>query len=106
MSTRIVLKTTVAVYRIPFAYKVAPERRAEFEAVYGPEGTWAGFFREDEHYVETTLERTGEGEYLVTDHWDSRAAYERFLERNAARYETLSRAGARLYASERRLPPT
>ena len=93
-------------FSIPFAYEVAPELRAEFEAVYGPDGRWAQFFRNDPAYLETTLERTGEGEYLVTDHWRTRADYERFLERNAARYAELSRAGERLYASERRLPPT
>jgi hypothetical protein len=94
------------VYRIPFAYEVAPETRAEFEACYGPDGEWARFFRSDASYVETTLERTGEGEYLVTDHWRSRADYERFLERNRARYDALSDANSRLYVSERRLPPT
>ena len=93
-------------YRIPFAYEVAPGLRAEFEAVYGPDGRWAQFFRSDPAYLETTLERTGEGEYLVTDHWRTRADYERFLERNAARYAELSAAGERLYVSERRLPPT
>jgi hypothetical protein len=93
-------------FSIPFAYTVVPERRAEFEAVYGPDGQWARFFRSDPDYVETTLERIGDGEYVVTDRWRSRAHYERFLERNAARYEALSRANARLYASERRLPPT
>ncbi len=51
-------------------------------------------------------ERTAEGEYLVTDRWRSRADYERFLERNAARYEAMSEASSRLYVSERRLPPT
>jgi heme-degrading monooxygenase HmoA len=86
-----------------FAYAVAPERRAEFEAVYGPDGEWAELFRAGEGYVGTTLERTGEGEYLVADRWRSRADYERFLERNAARYEELSRANERLYVSERRL---
>jgi hypothetical protein len=93
-------------FSIPFAYDVAPELRAEFEAVYGPEGRWAQFFRSDPAYIETTLERTGDGEYLVTDHWRTRGDYERFLERNAARYEELSRAGERIYASERRLPAT
>ena len=93
-------------FSIPFAYTVAPETRAEFEATYGPDGLWARFFRDDEHYVETTLERVAEGEYVVRDHWRSRAHYEHFLERNAARYEALSRATARLYTSERRLPPT
>jgi heme-degrading monooxygenase HmoA len=93
-------------FAIPFCYTVAPEMRAEFEAVYGPDGTWERFFRADAHYAGTTLEPVGEGEYLVTDHWSSRADFEAFLERNAARYEALSRAGARLYVSERRLPLT
>ena len=93
-------------FAIPFSYTVAPESRAEFEAAYGPDGPWARFFRIDEHYAGTTLEPVADGEYLVTDHWSSRADYEAFLERNAARYEALSRAGARLYLTERRLPPT
>ena len=93
-------------FSIRFAYEVAPEARAEFEAVYGPDGEWAELFRIDPDYVETTLERAGDGEYVVTDHWRSRADYERFLEHNAARYEALSRAAARLYESERRPPPT
>jgi len=63
-------------------------------------------FGTDEHYAGTTLEPVGDGEYLVTDRWSSQADYETFLERNAARYEALARAGARLYASERRLGPT
>jgi heme-degrading monooxygenase HmoA len=90
-------------FAIAFAYEVGPGSRAEFEAVYGPDGEWAEFFRTGAGYVETTLERTGEGRYLVTDHWRSRADYERFLARNAARYEAMSQANSRLYESERRL---
>ena len=90
-------------YSIRFAYEVAPESRAEFEAVYGPDGDWAELFRTDPDYVETTLERAGEGAYVVTDRWRSRASYERFLAGNAARYRELSRANERLYVSERLL---
>jgi hypothetical protein len=90
-------------FTIRFEYTVAADTRAAFEAVYGRDGRWAEFFRTDPAYVETTLERIGDGEYLLTDRWRSRADYDRFLERNAARYEELSRAGARLYVSERRL---
>jgi hypothetical protein len=93
-------------YRIPFAYVVAPANRAEFEAVYGPDGDWARFFRGDAAYVGTTLERTAEGEYLVTDQWRARADYDAFLERNAAEYARRSKRHAGLYVSERRLPPT
>jgi heme-degrading monooxygenase HmoA len=90
-------------YSISFAYEVAPQTRAEFEAVYGPDGEWAQFFRTGAGYVETTLERTGESDYLVTDHWRSRADYESFLARHAARYEAMSKANSRLYLTERRL---
>jgi heme-degrading monooxygenase HmoA len=86
-----------------FEYSVAPERRAEFEAVYGPAGEWAELFRLGAGYLGTTLERTGEGSYLVVDRWRSRADYERFLAEHAARYEAMSRANERLYVSERRL---
>jgi hypothetical protein len=90
-------------HRIGFAYVVAPEQRAEFERVYVPDGDWARFFRSDPEYVETTLEERGDGEYVVTDHWRSRAAYEGFLERNAAEYAERSKERAALYESERRL---
>ena len=88
---------------IRFAYVVAPESRAEFEAAYGPDGQWAELFRTDADYLGTTLERTGEGEYLVTDRWRSRASYERFLARNAERYGAMSEDNSRLYVSERLL---
>jgi heme-degrading monooxygenase HmoA len=90
-------------FTVAFVYTVAPDKRAEFEAVYGPDGEWAQFFRSGAGYVETTLARTAESEYLVTDHWRSRADYQRFLARNAARYDAMSQANARLYLSERRL---
>jgi heme-degrading monooxygenase HmoA len=86
-----------------FAYEVAPEQRAEFEAVYGPDGEWAELFRTGDGYLGTTLERTGEASYLVTDRWSTRADCERFLADNAERYEAMSRANERLYESERRL---
>jgi heme-degrading monooxygenase HmoA len=86
-----------------FAYEVAPQRRAEFEAAYGPDGEWAELFRGGAGYLGTTLERTAEGTYLVADSWRSQADYERFLAGNAARYEAMSRAHERLYVSERRL---
>jgi heme-degrading monooxygenase HmoA len=86
-----------------FAYEVAPQRRDEFEEAYGPHGQWAELFRAGDGYLGTTLDRTGDGSYLVIDRWRSRADYERFLADNAARYEAMSAFNARLYLSERRL---
>ena len=56
---------------------------AEFERVYGPDGEWAAFFRGGRGYVGTELLRDVEtpGRYLVIDRWDSREAYNDFVER-------------------------
>ena len=70
--------------------------------MYGPEGEWAQFFRAGRGYVGTELLRDVEqpGRYLVVDRWESREAYNAFVEANRDEYmrrvdETPSiRAGA------------
>jgi heme-degrading monooxygenase HmoA len=69
-----------------FVYDVSqPE---EFERVYGPEGDWAQFFREGRGYVGTELLRDVEqpGRFLVVDRWESRDAYNTFVEQHRADY--------------------
>ena len=55
---------------------------AEFERVYGPDGEWAAFFASGRGYLGTELLRDVEnpGRYLVIDRWESRAAYQDFLD--------------------------
>ena len=55
---------------------------ADFERAYGPEGEWAEFFRGGEGYVGTELLRDVEtpGRYLVVDRWDTREAYQAFVD--------------------------
>ena len=54
---------------------------AAFEAVYGPEGEWAQFFRSGEGYIGTELLHDVEepDRYLVIDRWESADAYNAFL---------------------------
>ena len=61
---------------------------ADFERVYGPEGEWAEFFRRGAGYVGTELLRDVEvpGRYLVIDRWDSREAYQRFVDEHRDEY--------------------
>jgi heme-degrading monooxygenase HmoA len=61
---------------------------AEFEHAYGPDGEWAAFFRDGAGYVGTELLRDVEnpGRYLVIDRWDSREAYQSFVEANRDEY--------------------
>lgn len=69
-----------------FSYEVSEP--GEFEAVYGPEGEWARFFRTGRGYVGTELLRDVEHprRYLVVDRWESRDAYNAFIETNREDY--------------------
>jgi heme-degrading monooxygenase HmoA len=69
-----------------FSYDAADV--AEFERVYGPEGEWAAFFRTGRGYVGTELLRDVEipARYLVVDRWESREAYNEFVETNREEY--------------------
>ena len=86
-----------------FAYEVAADGAAAFEAVYGPEGEWARYFHGADGYRGTELLRaTGRGglSYLVIDRWESAAAYERFLAEHEEEYGRRNRAAGRLYRQE------
>ena len=69
-----------------FAYET--DEAAPFEDVYGVNGPWAAFFRDAEGYVGTELLRDVEqrGRYLVVDRWESREAYNVFVEANREAY--------------------
>jgi len=69
-----------------FSYDV-PEA-SDFESVYGPEGEWAHFFRKGAGYIGTELLRDAElpGRYLVIDRWESRDAYNAFVESHRGEY--------------------
>ncbi|HYU24743.1 MAG TPA: hypothetical protein VEO74_06040 [Thermoanaerobaculia bacterium] len=76
--------------------------RAEFERHYGPEGTWAAFFRRDPGFVRTELLR-GEGESLTIDYWSSKEAFLAFRARNLAEYEAIDRRFEALTEREERV---
>jgi heme-degrading monooxygenase HmoA len=61
---------------------------ADFERVYGPDGAWAEFFRGGDGYVGTELLRDVEtlGRYLVVDRWDTREAYQAFVDAHRDEY--------------------
>src|SRR3982750_206959 len=84
-------------------WKFRPEagKEAEFEAAYGPRGTWAALFaRGSAGYLGTELARAEDGSYLTVDRWASRAAYEAFRARSEEEYAALDRACEALTASE------
>jgi heme-degrading monooxygenase HmoA len=86
-----------------FSYEVADI--AEFERVYGPGGEWEQFFRGGRGYVGTELLRDVEqpGRYLVVDRWESRDAYNAFVEANRGEYMRRVDETTFLYLHELRL---
>jgi heme-degrading monooxygenase HmoA len=76
-----------------------------FEAAYGPEGAWVKLFRRDNRYLGTRLLRdVGAARVYVTiDTWESRAAYEEFLEESAVEYEELDQKCDGMTMSEKHL---
>jgi heme-degrading monooxygenase HmoA len=74
------------VIALVFVYDVSQSE--EFERVYGPDGDWSQFFRQGRGYVGTELLRDVEqpGRYLVVDRWDSRDAYNTFVEQHRGEY--------------------
>lgn len=86
-------------------FKVRPERLAEFEAAYGPDGDWVRLFRRDPAYLGTDLLRDREDphRFLTVDRWSSREACLAFRERFRADYGALDARCAGLTLSERPL---
>jgi heme-degrading monooxygenase HmoA len=78
-------------YVIIWQFDVEPVHAAEFERTYGPEGSWAEFFRRSADYRGTRLFRDTEipYRYLTFDYWTSRQAFQGFEREHAAEYQSL-----------------
>jgi heme-degrading monooxygenase HmoA len=87
---------------VAWLYRARPERREDFERVYGPEGVWARLFARSDGFLGTELRRDGD-RYLVLDQWRSAEAYERFGRVFESEYAALSAETRPLYLEETRL---
>ena len=84
-------------------WRFVAHKPAEFERHYGPEGTWAAFFRRDPEFVRTELLRGEGNDYVTLDYWTSREAFLAFREAHRAEYEEIDRRFEALTESEERL---
>ena len=90
---------------IVWEFRPRPEKRTEFEHVYGPGGAWAQLFRQSPQYIRTELHRnpSSPGSYLKLDFWQSESSFENFKQQNAASYKTLDESCTLLSEEERLL---
>ena len=72
-------------------YEVREEHRAQFEAVYGPEGEWARLFARSGGYRGTELLRAQDGSYLTLDVWRAAADFDAFKAEHGVDYDALDR---------------
>ena len=89
-------------YVIIWKFAVKPGLENDFEAVYGPGGTWAQFFRRGPGYIGTELLRyaSAPGQYFTIDRWQSQTAFESFQARFAAGYKAIDQECEALTVSE------
>ena len=92
-------------FTILWRYEVEPATRQQFEQEYGPEGSWAKFFRNGDGYVRTELFRdcTHADVYLTIDYWDSEEEFDSFRLSHADKYHALDKKFGKLSRAERRL---
>ncbi len=90
---------------VVWQFEIVEEKIADFEAAYGPDGTWAKLFRESPKYLGTELLRDAyvPGSYLTIDRWESESDFRAFRKEHDADYEALDRASDRLTSRETRI---
>ena len=92
-------------YVIVWEFRIRPEEESEFLRHYGPDGSWARFFRNGEGYIRTELVRdvADQERFLTLDYWGSEDQFKAFRERHLAEYERLDKELEGLAERETRL---
>lgn len=92
-------------YTILWEFRVPPDRRAAYEAAYGPDGPWALLFGQAPGFAGVELLRCAEqaGRHVTVDRWRSRADFEAFKRDFGADYAALDRQLEGLADSETRI---
>lgn len=78
-------------YVIVWEFRVRQEKVDEFSEKYGPEGSWARFFRGSRGYIRTELVRdvSDHLRFLTLDVWKTEEEFSEFHKQNLAEYQRL-----------------
>ena len=92
-------------YVIVWEFRINPQTEAEFVRHYGPDGSWAQFFRRSKSYIRTELTRdvADHLRFVTLDYWQSQSEFKMFRDANLAEYERLDKEFESLTAKETRL---
>src|ERR1051326_2241321 len=89
-------------YTIAWAYRVPPDKQAEFEQAYSSNGAWVELFKKGRGYLGTKLIRTDLlfENYATIDTWETKEDYEAFLIQWKEEYEKLDEQCQQLTETE------
>ena len=92
-------------YVIVWEFRINSRTEAEFERHYGPDGSWAQFFRGSKAYIRTELTRdvADRLRFITLDYWQSQEEFEGFREQNLGEYQRLDKEFEGLTEQETRL---
>src|SRR5215470_13656607 len=92
-------------YVIVWEFRINPQTETEFVRHYGPDGSWAQFFRRGQGYIRTELVRDVADplRFLTLDYWKSEDEFKSFHEQNLAEYKRLDKEFEGLTEQETRL---
>jgi heme-degrading monooxygenase HmoA len=89
-------------FAVVWEYRVEPQHRPAFAALYGGRGAWVALFKGSTGFERTVLTVDPEepGSYTTVDLWQSYGDYQRFRVERAAEYAVLDAQGDALTAAE------
>lgn len=92
-------------YTIIWEYHVKPEKKKEFEKLYGVSGEWVKFFETDDDYFESELIKDVHkpDRYVTIDYWIDKKAYEHFRNQHNEKYQELDLKGASYTVKEKQI---
>ena len=92
-------------YVIVWEFRIKPQADAEFVRHYGPDGSWAQFFRGSKGYIRTELMRdvADRLRFVTLDYWQSQEEFLSFREQNQSEYQRLDKEFESLTEKETRL---
>lgn len=90
---------------ILWQFDIAEEKTADFEASYGPAGSWTQLFSRSPEYLGTELLKDAyvPDRYVTLDRWQSEEAFRAFRAEHDSDYEALDRACDSLTRAETRI---
>ncbi|WP_263376832.1 antibiotic biosynthesis monooxygenase family protein [Granulicella aggregans] len=91
--------------QIVWEFIVREESVEEFQAAYGPQGSWVKLFERAEGFLGTVLLRSDQAQnkFLTIDRWKDVASYKNFRQIFAAEYAELDAQLDKLTISETRI---